>query len=91
VIVTPDALMSKLDDVLCLFISLAMPPEILPTDFILEISHPGFAQTGLKYRSVFRTHKIALIHKSLVERTLGVASQSIAAELDRRLKIALGL
>jgi mRNA-degrading endonuclease toxin of MazEF toxin-antitoxin module len=36
VILTPNRLMSKLDDVLCLFISSSMPAELLATDFVLE-------------------------------------------------------
>jgi len=36
VVLTPDHLIRKLNDVLCLFISSSMPMELLSTDFILE-------------------------------------------------------
>ena len=58
-VLTPDHLLPRLDDVLCLFISSAMPEELLPTDFVLEPGHASFLKTGLKRRSVLRTHKSA--------------------------------
>ncbi len=64
VVITPDFLLSQISDVLCLFISASIPNSKLPTDFVLESDHPSFAGTGLQKRSVFRTHKLALIDKS---------------------------
>ncbi len=45
-VLTPDHLLPRLEDMLCLFISSAMPEELLPTDFILEPGHASFLQTG---------------------------------------------
>ena len=61
-VLTPDHLLSRLDDVLCLFISSAIAQELLPTDFVLDLEHRAFPQTGLKRRSVLRMHKLALLH-----------------------------
>ena len=91
VILTPDKLLGKLDDVLCLFISSSIPKDLLPTDFVLEVTHPSFLKTGLKYRSVFRTHKLALLQNSLVLRVLGEMDRSLMDEVNQRLRIALGL
>ncbi len=91
VVVMPDQLMRKLDDFLCLFISSSMHAELLTTDFVLEPNHPSFPKTGLKYRSVFRTHKLALLHKSLVLRVLGEMDRDLMNEIEQRLRIALGL
>ena len=90
-VVMPDQLMRKLDDVLCLFISSSMPAKTLATDFVLEPNHRSFPKTGLNYRSVFRTHKLALLHKSLVLRVLGEMDRDLMNEIDLRLRIALGL
>jgi len=49
VVLTPDELLNKIDDVLCLFISSSIPDELFETDFILERTHSSFSQTGLKY------------------------------------------
>ncbi len=57
VVLIPEELLLKIDDVLCLFISSSIPDELLETDFILERTHSSFSQTGLKNRSVFRAHK----------------------------------
>ncbi len=93
VIVTPDQFLSRLDDVLCLFISSVVPEkdELLPTDFILESEHPSFSKVGLKRRSVFRTHKLALLDKSLIVRVLGEMDELLINEINHRLMIALGL
>ncbi|MBC8233959.1 type II toxin-antitoxin system PemK/MazF family toxin [bacterium] len=91
VILTPDELLRKLGDVLCLFISSSIPADLLPTDFVLETTHPSFGKTGLKYRSVFRTHKLALLQKSLVLRVLGEMDKGLMNEINQRLRIALGL
>ena len=40
---------------------------------------------------IFRTHKLALLHKSLVVRVLGEMNRDLMKEIDQRLRIALGL
>ena len=45
-VVTPDYLLPRLEDVLCLFISSVMPEDLLPTDFVLEPGHPSFPDHG---------------------------------------------
>jgi mRNA interferase MazF len=90
-VVTPDHLLPRLEDVLCLFISSAMPDDLLPTDFALDATHPSFPSTGLKRRFVLRMHKLALLHKVLVLRVLGEGDQLLMCEVDQRLRLALGL
>jgi len=91
IILTPDHLIVKLEDVLCLFISSIVPKKTLPTDFVLESSHPSFLKTGLKSRSLFRAHKLALLHKSLILRVLGEMDKDLMKEINHRLLISLGL
>ena len=90
-VLTPDDLLSRLDDVLCLFISAVMPEDLLPTDFVLAPEHPSFPATGLQRRSVFRMHKLALLHKALVLRVLGEGEPSFMHEVNQRLRLALGV
>ena len=90
-VITPDTLIPLLDDVLCLFISSSTPEAFLPTDLLLETTDPGFRQTGLKTSSVFRAHKLALLHKRLVHRVLGEADRVLLETINSRLRIALGL
>lgn len=91
VIVTSNELLDKIEDVLCLFISSSIPSQLLRTDFVLEKTDPFFQETGLKFRSVFRTHKLALLHKSLVLRVMGEMSENLMQEINERLRIALGV
>ena len=91
VILTPDEFLVNLDDVLCLFVSSSIPSDLLTTDFVLETTHVSFSKTGLKYRSVLRTHKLVLLQKSLVLRVLGVIDKNLMHEINSRLRIALGL
>lgn len=90
-VVTPDFMIPRLDDVLCLFISSSMPEDLLPTDLVLGMNAPSFEKSGLKSPSVFRTHKLALLHKRLVLRVLGEADGALFGAINSRLRIALGL
>jgi mRNA interferase MazF len=90
-VLTPDHLLPRLEDVRCLVISSVRPEELLPTDFVLEPGHPSFLKMGLKRRSVLRTHNLALLHKGLVLRVLGEGDQPLMREVNQRLRLALGL
>jgi len=91
IVLTPDHLLARLEDVLCLFIASAMPDDLLPTEFVLEPANTSFPTTGLTRRSVLRTHKLALLHKALVIRVLGKGDQALMHEVNQRLRLALGL
>jgi mRNA-degrading endonuclease toxin of MazEF toxin-antitoxin module len=41
-VLTPDHLFPRLDNVLCLLISSAMLEDLLPTDYVLEHEHASF-------------------------------------------------
>jgi len=42
-------------------------------------------------QQIFRTHKLALLHKALVLRVLGEMDRDLMNEIEQRLRIALGL
>jgi mRNA interferase MazF len=88
---TPDDLLAQMDDALFLFISSTIPLNLLPTDLVFKKGHPDFAQTGLHFDSTFRTHKLALLEKSLVLRHLGRVTDSLMQEIEAKLRLALGL
>lgn len=91
IILTPDSLLRRIDDALCLFVSSVIPGNPLPTDIVIEAEQPMFAKTGLRRRSVLRAHKLALLHKSLVVRRLGETDPVLMGRIERRLRLALGL
>ncbi|KPA16594.1 PemK-like protein [Candidatus Magnetomorum sp. HK-1] len=82
-----------MDDILCLFISSVIPEKryILPSDYILDNTHASFKRTGLKCRSVFRCHKLALLVKSLVIKHLGQLDDTLEKNVNQHLLMALGL
>ena len=91
VVLAPDPLIRRLDDVPGLFASSAMPADSFPTGFILEPGHSSFPGTVLKYRSVFRTQKLALFIGRQYLRVLGELDGDMTNEIEERLRIALGL
>jgi mRNA interferase MazF len=90
-VLTPDDLLHRIDDILCLFISSTQPTDLLPTDFVLEKDNPYFLQTGLQFASTFRAHKLALLEKTLVLRHLGRVADPLRQEINNRLRRAVGL
>jgi mRNA interferase MazF len=89
VIVSPDP---QEADILLAFISSVLPAGPLDaTDYLLESSHPDFATTGLRTSSVFKMKKLAAIERTRLGRRIGKVSQAIQAQLDARLRTAVGL
>jgi mRNA interferase MazF len=91
VIITPDSLLPLMKDVLCIFISSSKLNQILPSDFVIDSNNPFFQQSGLRFNSTIRCHKIALIEKSLVNRVLGELDNSLIEAMNGYIKIAMGL
>lgn len=88
-IVSPDPVG---EDILVAFVSSVVPPAATePTECVLNVTHSAFAQTGLKYASVFKMGKLATLHRSLILRRLGRATPELQKVLDAALKRAVGL
>jgi len=87
-IVSPDPVG---EDILVVFISSVIPPTPEPKEYVLDVTHPAFACTGLKSTSVFEMGKMATLHRSLILRRLGHTSPDLQRVLDTVLKRAVGL
>lgn len=91
----PAVIISKVsnekEDVIVAFISSVIPYELSETDFVLDIDHEDFGETGLKKKSVFKMDKLATRNKSIFSGIMGNISAGILKQLDRRLMIALDL
>ncbi|MBF0342741.1 MAG: type II toxin-antitoxin system PemK/MazF family toxin [Nitrospirae bacterium] len=81
----------KYTDVVIAFISSYIHQKVLSTDYILDLGHTDFPATGLKKTSVLRMNKLLTVQRSLIIRRLGKISPAIQNELDRRLRVAIGL
>jgi mRNA interferase MazF len=63
----------------------------IPTDLTVDIAHPEFRQTGLRVASVLRLHKLAAVESSVIIRRLGRIGPQLQLEVDRVLRVVLGL
>ena len=79
------------EDVIIAFVSSIRPPALLPTDLLIETSRPAFSESGLKVASVVKCDKLATVQCRIVLGELGALSPILLAELNVRLRAALGL
>ncbi len=78
-------------DIVLAAISSVVRGSPAPTDYSIDTTHPEFALTGLRVRSVLRMHKLAAVERSVVVRRLGHLGPQLQAEADRLLRVVLGL
>ena len=79
------------EDLVLVAISSVVRGTLAPTDCIVETTHPEFSLTGLRMTSVIRTHKLAVVEGSVIVRRLGRLGPLLQAEVDRFLRMVLGL
>lgn len=60
--------------------------EILDTDILLDTKEKIFAQTGLKFSSLIRLHKLTSIPLENVEGEIGVLSEKKRKEIKSKLE-----
>jgi mRNA interferase MazF len=78
-------------DLVLAAISSVMRGALAATDCAVETTHPEFALTGLRVTSVIRTHKLVAVERSVIVRRLGRLGPELQAEVDRLLRMVLGL
>lgn len=79
------------EDVVLIAVSSVIRGARAPSDYILSMTHPEFGLTGLRLESVFRTHKLVAVERSVIVRRLGRVGLQLQAEVDLRLRAVLGL
>ena len=79
------------DDLVLAGISSVVRGSAIPTDLKVATTHPEFPLTGLRVTSVFRLHKLAAVESKVVIRRLGQIGPKFQADVDRILRIVLGL
>jgi mRNA interferase MazF len=79
------------NDVIIAFISSIVPVSSEATNYPISSEHRDFLTTGLKKASVVKLDKIATINVSIVSGEIGSISDKTMREIDKCLKIALGL
>ena len=79
------------DDVILAFVSSVVPSRSLPTDLVVDPSHPNVRETGLKVPSIVNCDKLASVQRQIILGELGQLSATLLRELDQRLGHALNL
>ena len=73
-------------EVIAAYISSVVPARLLLTDVELSPATSDDPRTGLKVASVLRLHKIATLHRTVLQRRLGAVPPEIHAEVITRLQ-----
>ena len=78
-------------DVILAGISSVVRGGVSPTDFLADAAHPEFPLTGLRVTSVIRLHRLTAVMASILIRRLGRVGPQMQSDIDRRLRVVLGL
>ena len=78
-------------DVILAAVSSAIPKAVLPTDPLVEDTAPEFPRSGLRRTSIIRLHKLVTLEQRLVVRRLGRIGDNLQGEVDKRLRLSLGV
>jgi mRNA interferase MazF len=73
------------------FISSQAPADAVPSDIVLDPSHPDFKGTGLRVHSVLRLHRLVTVTTAVIQRQLGELSSTWLHDVDRKLALLFGL
>lgn len=82
---------AKGEDIIILGIFSKIPETIQGSWFVIEETSEYFTVTGLKKKSIIKTEKIAVVHTSIVKKTLGSLQEDIFTKVKEKLKKTLGL
>jgi mRNA interferase MazF len=78
-------------DVIIAFATSYKKQSLLPTDLLVDQSHPEFGLTGLKTASVLKLDKLATVDRTVLYGQLGELPASLSPTLDACLRHALEL
>jgi len=78
------------EDVIVIGIFSRVPARRLrKTWLLIEEQHPAFQQIGLKKTSLIKAEKIAIVHKSVFQKKLGILPTDLMLRVEQALKRAL--
>jgi mRNA interferase MazF len=78
-------------DVIIAGITSVARPTPPPTDLFVPATHPEYPLTGFRVASVIRLHRLVTVEHGVLVRHLGRLGPVLQAEVDARLRLALGL
>jgi mRNA interferase MazF len=72
--------------VILAFITGRIPPDLVDTDFVMDVSQPDFTSTGLRVTSALRLHRLMIVTTSVIRHELGDLSPTMQIELASKLR-----
>ena len=82
---------TKGEDIIILGIFSKLSEKIQDSWVIIEETAEYFTVTGLKKKSIIKTEKIAVVHSSIVKKTLGSLQEDIFTTVKEKLRKTLQL
>jgi mRNA interferase MazF len=79
------------DHIILAFITSQASTPPLATDLELAPADPDFRATGLRVRSVLRTHRLLTLSAAVIKRELGILSPRYQALVDAKLRMVFDL
>ena len=73
------------------FITSRIPPEPFASDFVIRMENNEFVTTGLRVASTIQLHRLMTLTTGMIVRELGQLSESMAADVEERLRHLFGL
>ncbi|MEW6716809.1 MAG: type II toxin-antitoxin system PemK/MazF family toxin [Chloroflexota bacterium] len=68
------------------FITSRIPTVLLPTDLVIEASHPDFSSTGLRLSSTLQLHRMMTATTDIILRELGELPPEMQDQIKGRLR-----
>jgi len=90
-VISDHAIARRFEDVILAGITSQRVDDIERTEFLIDESHEHFEATGLAKTSVVRCEYVMTVPAETIARKLGKLSKNLMAQVDKRLKISLGL
>jgi mRNA interferase MazF len=75
--------------VIVAYITSQLPATLLPSEIVIQDSHPDFEQTGLRTSSMIQLHRIFSTPEDLILRKLGSLSIVLQNEVKEKLATML--
>jgi len=81
----------RFNDVILVGITSQRVDEVIRTEFLIEEGTSDFISSGLAKTSVLRCEYVMTVPEEIITRKLGKLSKKIMSQIDKILKVSLGL
>ncbi len=83
--------LGSVPEFLTAYMTSVIPPNLLPTDILIDPKQPQYVGCGLKQVTLLRLHKLATLHDGDIMRNLGRVSSTTWKDIETKLRLLLNL